>query len=207
MRTSPILTVVLLTLVAPTALAHDKSRENDPWYLQMGLGMNFANATGAVDFDPGLFSALALGYDMGGGDRFGWSLEIEGIYNYWTVDENDLPLGADDGVSELSWWGNAVGDYHFSDKLAFYLGGGVGWVSRIKYDTFDAGSFSQQDKDAVAWQIKTGFKYHMGGLTDFLIGYRYMVSDDLEVTDTLLSQTFDVENEKHIVELGFRWGI
>jgi opacity protein-like surface antigen len=215
MRTFPILTALALTLLAPSVLAQDKHGEDDPWYLQMGLGAVWVEPVDSplgggaeVDFDAGIFGSLALGRDLGTVGPLGVAVEAEGLYAYSTTDEADLvPFGTtEDGANLVAWMGNVVFDWQFGDEFAWYFGGGAGFATQAQFETFDNANFSQVDDNGFAAQLKTGLEYHLGGLIDFLIGYRFIATEDLEIRNNTNLSTFDVENFRHVLELGFRWG-
>ena len=216
MRTSFLLPALALLAVAPPAFAHDEHRSQDPWYLQFGLGGAFGNSVdsplgGEVRFDPGFMGSLAVGRDMGKffSDRLGWALEFEGVFTSYRVKEEDLvPFGTQaDGVEEVSWMGNLIFDVHFNRSTALYFGGGLGFASSISYDTFDTGNFTQVDDSGVAFNLRAGFRWHLGGLLDFILGYRLQGTEDLKVRNNITTNTFDLENTRHVIEAGMRWGL
>ena len=217
MRTPLLSTVTALVLFASSTFAHDKTNNEDPWYIQYGAGLIFHmpevddNPGGTVDWDAGWDITLAVGRDMGGlGENFGWSLEGEVYFSQIEVESGDLinVAGANDRKSKtLAWMANAIFDYHFSDQFAWYFGGGIGYASRTKFETWDSGNFNQKDTDAVAYQFKTGIQYLLGGRYSFLLGYRLFATEDLEIENQANNSSFDIENIQHSLEIGVRFGL
>lgn len=216
MRT-PLLTPVLaLVVLASSAFAHDKNRQDKPWYFQFGGGAILFtqpvsnNPGGEVGYDAGWDLTWALGRDMGGGERWGWSLELEGYFGQALAKDEDLlnvPGAVARKAKMLAWLGNAVLDYHLSDRTALYLGGGVGYANRINFETFDQGNLDQQDTSGLAYTIKTGVKYNLGGRYDVLVGYRYVGTESLSVKNLANNSTFDIEPANHMLEVNVRFGL
>jgi opacity protein-like surface antigen len=220
MRKSATLALLALALSAPAANAHDDARDEDPWYLQLGVGVvgqddvedvPFVGGTADLSFDTGISASLIVGRDMGGGDSFGWSIEGEGYYSYAEVDDSDLVVigtpSQDTGASAYAFLGNVIIDWHVTPDVAWYIGGGAGWAPRVEFDTLDSASYTQDDKDGPCGQFKAGIKYHLGGKVDFQLGYRYFIIPDLDVFDAGSGLTTEVDFETHVFEFGMRWGL
>jgi len=219
MRTPLLSAIAALVVFAPGAFAHDKNNETDPWYIQYGIGAVIGmpsvddNPGGSVEWDAGWDITLGLGRDMGKigkSGKWGWSLEAEGLFSQVEIDSGDLlkvPGANDRKSTTLAWLANAVFDYHFTEQFAWYFGGGIGWASRTKFETWDQGSFNQVDTSGVAYQFKTGIKYNLGGRYDFLFGYRLFATEDLEIENINNGSSFDIENIQHSLEVGVRFGI
>jgi len=218
MRTPLLSAVSALVLFAPSTFAHDKNKEEDPWYFQFGVGAVFYmpsvddNPGGSVDWDLGWQTNWAIGYDLGAfsGDKWGWSVEFEGYFSQVEIDDSDIlnVPGANDRKSKnLAWLGNVVFDYHFTEQYAWYFGGGIGWASRIKFETWDQGAFNNVDTDGIAYTFKTGLKYNLGGRYDVLIGYRFFGTEDVEIENVNNNTSFDIENYQHSLEIDVRFGL
>ena len=218
MRTPLLSAVTALVLFAPSTFAHDKNKEEDPWYFQFGAGAVFYmpevddNPGGTVDWDWGFQTSFGIGYDLGelSGDKWGWSAEFEGYFSQVEVDSDDLlnVPGANDRKSKnLAWLVNLIFDYHFSEQSAWYFGGGIGWANRVKFETWDQGNFDNSDTDGFAFTFKTGYKYNLGGRYDFLIGYRLFATEDIEIDNLANNTSFDIENVQHSIELAVRFGL
>ncbi len=211
MRKSPILAVLALSLVAPSASARN---DEDPWYLQFGVGLGTSSTvdgpTGSeVDFDLGYATSIALGRTLGRAGAFEFAVEGEGLYTYFTVDERDLasfPNTKDKGASSGAVLANLVVDYNVSSGFALYLAGGAGFGS-INYSTFDTGNLSQQDNSGSVAQFKAGMRYKLGSAYHVSLGYRYYITDEIDVFDQASGNTTSIDYSDNILELGFRWGI
>jgi len=101
---------------------------------------------------------------------------------------------------------NLMGDYPLSSEVSLYFGGGAGYATNIKMDTFDDGNLEQNDNDKFAGQGKVGFRWNLGDRYDVSIGYRYFRTEDVEIEDVVTGDTDDVEFSNHVAEIGFRWG-
>jgi len=218
MRTPLLAASTALVLFAPTAFAHDKNKEEDPWYFQFGGGAVFYmpsvddNPGGTVDWDLGWQTNWAIGYDLGAlsGDKWGWSIEGEMYFSQVEIDDGDIlnVAGANQRKAKnLAWFGNLIFDYHFTEQYAWYFGGGIGFASDIEYETWDQGLYTNEDNDGVAYQFKTGLKWNLGGRYDFLLGYRFYATDDFEIRNTANNSTFDIENYQHSIEVDVRFGL
>lgn len=215
MRTLPTPALLALFLTAPVVHAHDHvedGRADDPWYLQFSVGAVSAAETdipggGSVDFDTGFSTSLAVGRHVG--ELWGMSLglEFEGIHTSFNIDEGELPQFTtnEKGASGTALLGNIVLDCDLSDAVSAYVGGGFGYATKIEFETLDSGGLTQNDDSGTAGQIKAGFRYHLGGLTDVALGYRFLFTEDVEVSGG--GQTEDASFENHIIELAFRWGL
>ena len=211
MRKSPILASLVLCLAAPAAFA---AGDEDPWYLQFSLGAGASpniDAPGDVEvgFDLGFATSIAVGRDMGQSGNFSWSLEGEVLYTYYNLDEDDLaffPSTTDKGESSVGLMANVVGAYELTSAISLYAAGGAGF-STINFKTFDSGNLEQLDNDAPSFQFKAGLKYKMGPKFDILLGFRYYVTDSIDIFNQSTGNTTSVEYEDSVVELGFRWGI
>lgn len=215
MRTLPIPFLMAMCLATPATFAHEKARKDDPWYVQFGLGLVSASDTDALDsgnnlvevgYDTGLGATVGLGYDLGGGDVMGWAIEAEAVLSSYNLDEGDLGnfTTTSKGASAFAVMGNLVLDFHTSDTVSWYVGGGIGYATSVELETFDTGSQVQNDTDAVAGQFKTGLRYELGNLVNVLVGYRFFSTDDIEIAQA--GQVVDATFENHIFEVVMRWG-
>jgi opacity protein-like surface antigen len=201
-----------LVLLGSSLFAHD---EDGRWYVQFGLGGVFSDKAedvpgGTVDFDPGYDVSAALGRHLPLSERFGLDLEIEGYYQNFTVDEDDIlqiPSAVEDDAVTLAWMANAILEWHFTPQFALYAGGGLGYATTADYDAWDSGNLEQVDDDGAAFQGKVGFLYELGGSYDFLLGYRYFRTEELEIENLVTGQTSDIDVGQHVVEATFRWGL
>jgi opacity protein-like surface antigen len=184
------------------------------FYIAAGAGgailedTSITDVTTATSFDtvpfPGYALTGALGLDFG-------ILRLEGElfyneYNLNTIGLAGIDADAEGAFKTLAGMGNLFIDLPLAVVTPF-IGGGVGYAE-VKADNFSfAGSPVSplvDDKDTgLAWQLRAGIAFAILPLTDMTIGYRYFVTDDLEMSNAL----GDIEIEKlksHIFELGLR---
>ena len=212
MRTPSILIALLLTTTS--AWAHG---EEGKYYVQFGVGPVFSDpvdnvpdGAGTIDFDTGYAASLAFGRHVPFSERFGLNVEVEGYYQYFTVDEKDIlaiPSAVEDDATALVFFLNGLLEWHFTPTFSIYGGGGIGWANSVDYDAWDSGSLNQVDKDALAYQGRFGFDYALGDDYDVLLGYRYFRTDAIEIEDTTSSDTTEIDIGQHVLELVFRWGL
>jgi len=201
--------LIALCLLAANARAHDES----PYYVQLGVGAVMSDDTDIfgpdTDFDTGVATSLAFGRHCSFSERFGVNIEVEGYYQYFTVDETDLLVidqDAQNDAGALAVLLNGLLEWRFTDRFSVYGGVGAGWANSIQYDTWDSGNFKQVDNDGFCSQGRFGFDYNLGGNYDVLFGYRYFVTDSIEIKRVSPAATEDLEIGQHVLEIAFRWG-
>jgi len=210
-------------LIASTLLGnvvwaqHGVERDNGwyPDYIQLGFGGVVSDKAedvpgGTIDFDIGYDVALALGWVMPLSERFDINFEFETYYQYFTVDEEDLlaiPSAVNDDASALAFFINVLPQWYFTPQFSVFGGAGFGWAKDVSYDAWDSGNLNQVDDDGYAVQGRLGFDYNLGGNYDFLLGYRYVLIEPVDVENTITNQTDEIDVGQHVFELGFRWGL
>ena len=213
MRILSLASVVLVTSLASSAFAQDRE---DPWYLTFAAGAAFpaevdTNPTGTVSYDTGIATSLAVGRWLSDSDSLDVAAELEAFYAFARLDDGDLDkfqaANSPRDAGNLAWFLNGILDWKLNPTFAWYGGAGIGYASGIELDTFDFGDLEQVDQDGLAFQAKLGARYHLGGSTDFLLGYRYYRTEDVQVDNIVTQASFDIENQIHVVELGLRWGL
>jgi OOP family OmpA-OmpF porin len=151
---------------------------------------------------PGYALSGALGLDFG-------ILRLEGelFYNEYsldTIEEAGIDADAVGAFKTLAGMGNVFVDLPLAAVTPF-VGAGVGYAD-VKADGFEAeGVPLVDDSDkVVAWQLRAGMAFSIFPMTDMTLGYRYFVTEDLEMSNAL--GDVDVEKLKsHIFELGLRF--
>ena len=218
MRKLPIQAFLALTSIVSLASAQEINRDVSPYYLQLGIGgvstVDVDPTTGTnADFDTGLGFSLLAGRDLGHIGPFGVDLQGELYFSFMNLDKGDLSqfTGAGGivkarGARQFSILGNLILDYPIYQDTSIYFGGGIGIAPSIDFDTFDTGNLSQSDDSGVIAQIKLGVKWHLGGNSDFLMGYRYIKSEALDIVSSL-NGTSSINLEQHALEFNLRWGI
>ena len=214
MRILSLASVVLVTSLASSVFAQD--RDESKWYLTFGVGAAFlsdvdTNPTGTVSYDTGVATTLAVGRRLSDSDSVDVAAELEGLYAFSRLDDGDLDkLAAPNtprDAANLAWFLNGILQWNLSKTFAWYGGAGIGYASGIELDAFDFGDLKQVDKDGLAFQAKLGALYHLGGSTDFLLGYRYYRTEEIQINNIVSQTSFDLTNEMHILEVGVRWGL
>lgn len=151
---------------------------------------------------PGYALSGALGLDFGI-----LRLEGEAFYNEYSLDTIEIAgfdADADGAFKTLAGMGNLFIDLPLAAVTPF-IGAGIGYAE-VKADDFQVGGAPLvDDSDTVmAWQLRAGMAFSIFPMTDMTIGYRYFVTEDLEMSNAL--GDVDVEKLKsHIFELGLRF--
>jgi opacity protein-like surface antigen len=222
MRLSQFLPIVALPLLAGLADAQDDRepwiRERSPWYLQFGAGATFADDSsiilGAdVEYDVGLNLSGLIGYQLGHLfwiDRLTWALEIESFYAFYETDKETVPTQVSTqnlDTDILALFLNGMVDWKMSERTSLYFGVGIGFTPLIEADLFDSGfsSLELEEDNVLAFQGKVGLRFWLGEKLSWGIGYRYVQTEDLEVTNLANGSSFDVENSLHAAEVTVRW--
>ena len=197
--------IVLLFLSATGVQAQE-----DDWYVAAGVGLSFQSNSDNIFIPPG-----------GVPDDFTFSFErgelvtgaIGKYFNNFRVEGeifhivSDLDENTNDGftvnnigdVSFLGFMANAYFDYQTNTNFTPYLGVGIGFV---KAHINQPGDHSHEH--AYAYQLKTGVGYQFNSSLDFILGYRYIGTDDghFDVRDGEL----EVESQEiHNIEVGIRY--
>src|SRR5262249_44742833 len=94
-----IASLLIASVVAGSSVwAHDEKDTNGNWpdYFRLGFGGVFTPDAdgvpgGTIGFDPGYNISMALGWETALSQRVGFDIEAEVLYQYWTVDEDDMP--------------------------------------------------------------------------------------------------------------------
>ncbi len=156
----------------------------------------------AVDFEtepfPGYAFNGALGLDFG-------LLRIEGeiyrsVYSIDNIKGAGIEVNAEGSIKTWAGMGNIFIDIPLV-VVTPYIGAGIG---RAKVDADDIrfrGVDIVDDDDTVtAWQAQAGIAFGILPLTDMTIGYRYFVTEELN-----LENDVDIDKLKqHVVQLGLR---
>ena len=138
-----------------------------------------------VAFDAGPGLVLVMGY----GQKAGVRGELEFGYRTFAIDKiSNLRLGDDafrgpfeagGDVTSFSVMGNIVSSLPLG-PLNFYVGGGIG-IARVEAEwrSLAGISFPEVDdrEDVFAWQLFTGFQYHLLEDLSAALGYRYFATD------------------------------
>ncbi len=202
-------TLAVLSLLGTSIAAQERS----PWYATFGTGYHAASDTdgpagSTLGFDGGYSLSFGVGRDLinTGSKRFGVQGEI--LFNSFELSDEDVAAQSlsSERAENLSLMFSGIADFQLSPQFGVYAGVGVGYAAKVSVDGLDQpGPFTLEDDSAVAFQLKAGFKYGLGGGYDMGMGYRYFRMDAVEVS-SLSSQSFDLEFDQHIFEVVLHWG-
>ena len=198
-------------LVGANAQAQDQS----PWYIQFGLGGVFTTEAedvvgGSVGFDPGFALGIAVGRSYELDERLTLDAEAELLYQYFTVDEDDLgniPSAVDDDAKTFGLMLNGTLDWAFTQQYSAYGGLGFGYAKEIEYSAWDSGNLSVQDDDGLAVQARVGLAYNLGGTYDVRFGYRFFKTETVDIENTTTGEVDELDVSQHALEIGFRWSL
>jgi outer membrane protein OmpA-like peptidoglycan-associated protein len=196
------------------ALATGATASHRPqgWYLGVEGGANWIDET-KLAFEPVPITGFEAEFDSGWaviatvGKRFSgnWRLELELGYR-----ENDVDcinffggacIPADFGeLTQFTQMVNLVHDVPLSDSTSLSIGLGVGG----NYIESNAPILVGNDDYVFAGQALVQLTHELSRSVEFVLSYRYMISNDPEFD---LAGPFQVqfENENHTVTVGFRF--
>jgi outer membrane protein OmpA-like peptidoglycan-associated protein len=183
------------------------------WYVGIEGGANWIDdadvafntgAVGEAEFESGWVVFAEVGYRWDNN----WRIELEGGWRDNDVDCvsvggpcNPVP-GAD--VSQFTHMINVLHDIDLTERTALAVGLGVGG------DFVDADvpiAVLRDDDDYVfAGQAIVQLTHELAERLDFVLTYRYMITDDPEFR-LLVPVTVEYENENHTVSIGLRFAL
>ena len=204
--------LIATALLGSSAWAQEEASR---YYLQLGLGGVFSeNATGVpggtISFDPGYSTSIALGRRFDLSESFDFDAEFEFLYQYFTVDEDDMPAIASavqDDAKNVSFMLNGILDWIFTPQYSIYGGLGVGYAKKIEYSAWDSGNLVIDDNDGLAFQARFGFGYNFGGSYDMRLCYRYYKAEPVDIRDQISGQVDELDVAQHSIEATFRWSL
>lgn len=178
-------------------------------YIAAGAGLAILEDTDVrspiQDFEtepfPGyaLSGAVGLDFDL---------VRIEGeifrtVYSLDNIKDAGIKINADGSFKTTAGMANVFIDIPLVVVTPF-VGAGIGYAKvdadDIRYDGFD---IVDDDDTVLAWQARAGIAFGILPLTDMTVGYRYFVTDELDLS----SSAGDVDVDKlksHIFEIGLR---
>ncbi len=183
----------LASLFAPAALAEGP-------YLRLAAGGGHVDedSVGAGDFEEGYVGSAAVGFTLFFPESVAdMRFELEGSYR-----ANDLEdiagISADGDVQAYSAMINGYFDFRNTWDIVPYLGAGFG-ATNVRYDHDGAGGAfpTLDDNDTVfAYQVMAGFFYGLGDNLFLGLEYRFLETEEFELTDSL-GGTFEDEYNHH----------
>jgi len=199
------------------ALATNAAAGHRPvgWYVAVEGGVNWVD-DGDIQFEPGpgptnweveFESGWAVFADLGYRWPNNWRLELEAGFR-----ENDVDCisfggpcipGAWGEVSQFTAMVNVLHDIDLTARTTLSIGLGFGG-DFVDVDT----PFPLQDDDdfAIAGQGIAQLTHELSERLDFILTYRYMVSDDPEF-DLIGPGAVEYENENHTLTIGLRFDL
>ncbi len=176
------------------------------FYIAAGAGVSVLDDTDVrsplLDFEtepfPGYTLNGALGLDFG-------LLRIEGevyrsVYSIDDINSAGFDTNAEGSFKTTAGMANIFIDLPVPVVTPF-VGAGIG-RAKVEADDirFQNVDIVDDDETVTAWQARAGISFGILPLTDMTLGYRYFVTDDLN-----LENDVDVDKLKsHSVELGLR---
>jgi OOP family OmpA-OmpF porin len=135
-----------------------------------------------IESDMGFILSAAIGLQFSNVHTEIEALWFENNFNHVCLSGTCPDIGGD--LSTIGGMGNVYYDFDFGKNWRPFLGGGVG-LMRVDISNANAPGFVSVDDDdwAIAYQLKAGISYSLGSHADFVIGYRYMMTDDLDISD------------------------
>jgi opacity protein-like surface antigen len=182
---------------------------NNGWYLRVNAGAVTTTSSDGpsedIDFNEGWLAAVAIGNRLTDGHgAVDFDLELEGVFTQQDADDNP----ALDDVTSIAPYLNGVFDFHLSDTFSLYAGAGIGaaWVD-VGTNSDSLNDFDDEDGPFLTWQLKAGLMFRMSPSTAFTLGYRFRNIDDVQIEDELNNNSFDLQTEQHVLELGVVFGL
>lgn len=200
--------VALLILSGPAVQAQEWQ---SGLYFEVGGGLSLLSdndvtrlgAISSIESDEGYILSGAIGTQF-------QNVHVEAEALYF---ENGLnKISGAGGVVKMGGDVNVIGgmlsvyyDFDFGANWRPFLGGGIGMVRVSVNDAVAPGVFSvDDDEDAIAYQLRAGISYSLSEHTDFVINYRYLISDELDFADSVGAIVSSDGIESHGVEARFR---
>ena len=189
----PLLPLALLLSTGAASAQSLHGDEHGPWYVGFNVGISSIDESEGFEPDEGFALSGTIGYQLGRAGDGRFNLAIEAEYYYAENDVDDFPIAfglTPDDLETSVIFANLVGDWYWTDAVSFYVAGGVGYATDVEL-------FSASD-DGGAFQAKAGLRTHLGGGLSWNLGYRYLVTEDVEDAN-------DFENIHNVLETGLRW--
>lgn len=200
--------IALLMLSSPAAQAQEWK---SGLYFEVGGGLSLLSDTDLTRLGVGSETQSDEGFILSGaiGTQFqNVHVEAEALYFENGFDQisgagSSVKMGGDATV--VGGMASVYYDFDFGANWRPFLGGGVGMVRVSVNDAAAPGFFSVDDDDrAIAYQLRAGISYSLSEHTDFVVNYRYLISDDLDFADSVGAAISTDGIESHGVEARFR---
>ena len=192
----------LASLFAPAAMA-------DGLYLRLAAGGGHVDedSFGGAEFDYGYVGSAAIGYNWFFPESVAdLRLELEGSYRFNDLDQIS-GLSADGDTEAYSAMINGYFDIRNTWVIVPYVGAGFG-ATNVRFDSDGAGgAFATfDDNDTVfAYQVMAGFNYFIGDNMAVGLEYRFLETEDFELTNSV-GGTFEDDYNHHSALVTFTLG-
>ena len=152
---------------------------------------------------PNYLVPRAAGIDFGLLRLEGEAMVNGDSLNNFELAPNDLYGGSD--FETMAGMANAFIDLPTKNGISPFFGGGIGYAN-VSASGFEAlGGDPVDDRDVVmAYQLRAGFAISIFSATEVILGYRYFVTDDLNLTGTGGDPVTVEDRSSHVGELGIR---
>ncbi len=170
------------------------------WHLDaFRLELEYANADANISNHVGVNAA---GIDLTNIDA---GVLISGNTGDLGVSVGDLVSAAQGEIDSSTLYVNALYDFDTGTALTPYIGVGLGY-SRVDVTYIPSGvEVINGDDDVMVYQLIGGLSYKISDAMDLYGNVRYRNGGDVEVTSSLLSTNFEIENESLVFDLGLRY--
>jgi len=159
-----------------------------------------------LQFDSGFGIGLIGGYDFGR-----YRVEGELTYRKNDVDQIEIEsqsagsIDADGDISTTSFMVNGYLDYENKTPITPYVGLGLG-ISIISFNDITIAGIDFVDDDAarLAAQLSAGLGYSVSDSLIIDLGYRYMITDEIDFEDDSGDVIADDSYKSHNITIGLR---
>ena len=200
--------IAILILASSTAQAQEWK---SGLYLEVGGGISLLSdveitqlgVRADIEADEGYILSAAIGTQFENVHVELEALFFENGFNQISGSGTSVKLGGD--LTSIGGMANVYYDFDFGKNWRPFLGGGVGMM-RVDISNASAPGFTSVDDDdrAIAYQLKAGLSYSLGNHADFVISYRYLMTDDLDIASTGGPPISTDGIDSHGVEARFR---
>lgn len=206
-----LLSSVAALMLASSAAQAQQYKDLAGLYFEGGAGLSLIEDTNFTQSGAPFSFEYKEGYIVSGAVGIQWQnvhAELEGVafqneYNRLSGFGSNVPLSGETIV--VSALANLYYDFDFGSYWRPFVGGGVGYANVKVSDAGVAGvPLADDDERTLAYQLKAGIAYSLGNHADFIVGYRYFFTGDLDFAD-VTGATFSSDGlVTHGVEAKFR---
>ena len=198
-------------MLACSAAQAQEYKDLSGLYFEGGGGLSLVDDTKFTQFGTPFRFEYKEGYIVSGAVGIQWDnvhAEIEGIYfqneyNLFSGSGITVPLSGETIV--FSGMANVYYDFDFGSYWRPYLGGGFGYANvKVSDAGINGVPVADDDDRTYAYQLKAGIAYSLGNHADFIVGYRWFHTGDLNFEDAVGAPFSTDGLVSHGVEAKFR---